>query len=243
MATLVTFLLDRSGSMEAIKDDTIGAFNAYLTTLKTGGDGIEFSLIQFDSMSIDTMCVNAPIADAPCLDAENFQPRGSTPLIDAACKTIKAVEIALRERQIHPKVVICFQTDGRENASTEYTWTDLNALIKEKAALGWQFNFMGAGIDAYDQGHRMGFAEDNIVSYALEADATRAVFLSRAARTAAYARGAVPDMAFSPAEKRAAKDKFDPANKKGGAPRSAPAMPARSASPLPRRPIVDDIKL
>ena len=28
--TLVTFLLDRTGSMESIKDDTIGAFNAYL---------------------------------------------------------------------------------------------------------------------------------------------------------------------------------------------------------------------
>ncbi len=53
-------------------------------------------------------------------------------------------------------MVICIQTDGLENASTEHTWAELNLLIKEKAKLGWQFNFMGAGIDAYEQGRQMG---------------------------------------------------------------------------------------
>ncbi len=65
-ATLVTFLLDRTGSMESIKDDTIGGFNAYLSALKADGAGIEFSLLQFDSMSIDKVCVNIPVADWRC---------------------------------------------------------------------------------------------------------------------------------------------------------------------------------
>src|SRR5262245_60704989 len=52
--TLVTFLLDRTGSMEAIRDDTIGGFNAYLEGLKSdGGAEIDFTLIQFDSVCID----------------------------------------------------------------------------------------------------------------------------------------------------------------------------------------------
>jgi hypothetical protein len=33
-------------------------------------------------------------------------------------------------------VVICIQTDGQENSSTEHSWNELNALVKEKAALG-----------------------------------------------------------------------------------------------------------
>ena len=33
--TLVTFLRDEPGSMESIKDDTIGGFNSYLSTLKS----------------------------------------------------------------------------------------------------------------------------------------------------------------------------------------------------------------
>lgn len=45
--TLVTFPLDRTGSMEAIRDDTIGGFNAYLDGLKGNGEAeIEFTLIQ-----------------------------------------------------------------------------------------------------------------------------------------------------------------------------------------------------
>ena len=33
--TIVSFLLDRTGSMAAIKDETIGGFNAYLDTLES----------------------------------------------------------------------------------------------------------------------------------------------------------------------------------------------------------------
>jgi hypothetical protein len=241
MTTLVTFLLDRSGSMEAIKDDTIGAFNAYMNTLKQQGAAIEFSLLQFDSISIDKLCVNAQIANAPSLDESNFVPRGSTPLIDAACKTIKAVEIAVRERAAPPKIVICFQTDGHENASTEFSWADLNALIKEKTELGWQFNFMGAGIDAYDQGARMGLSADHTMSYdATDRAATRAAFAGRAARTVAFAEGHLESMAFTPEEKRAAKDHYDPADQKR--PASAPRPPGPAANRSGRA-IVDDVRL
>src|SRR5215207_8666179 len=128
-STLVTFLLDRTGSMQSIKDDTIGAFNAYLATLKKGGDGIEFSFLQFDSISIDKVCVNRPVAEVAPLTDETFEPRASTPLIDAAYATIEAVGEAVAKREAMPKVVICIQTDGLENASTEHTWAELNLLI------------------------------------------------------------------------------------------------------------------
>ncbi len=239
--TLVTFLLDRTGSMEAIKDDTIGGFNAYLGALKADGGGIEFSLLQFDSMSIDKLCVNMPIADVAPLTPATFQPRASTPLIDAAYKTIKAVETAVAGRADSPKVVISIQTDGQENCSTEHGWDELNLLIKEKAALGWQFNFMGAGIDAYEQGRRMGIAEASTLSYdAKDRAATQAAFSGRAARTAAYARNEAPDMAFTPSEKRRAGDRFDPAAKPAG---SGATGKAAGSDKRKRPPLVDDIKL
>ena len=46
--TLVTFLLDETGSMESIKDDTIGGFNSYLSTLKSSATPIDFTLIKYD---------------------------------------------------------------------------------------------------------------------------------------------------------------------------------------------------
>ncbi len=94
--TLVTFLLDRTGSMEAIRDDTIGGFNAYLDGLKGNGSAdIDFTLVQFDSVSIDKIHVAVPVAAIPKLTRDTYQPRASTPLIDAAVKTINAVEASL----------------------------------------------------------------------------------------------------------------------------------------------------
>ena len=118
--TLVTLLLDRTGSMESVRDDTIGAFNTYLDTLKQDGDSLYFTLIQFDSMSVDKVHVNEPVKEIPRLTRETYVPRASTPLIDAAYKTIKAVEKSVNGSP-QTKIVICIQTDGQENASTEYT--------------------------------------------------------------------------------------------------------------------------
>ena len=81
--TLVTFLLDRTGSMEPIRDDTIGAFDAYLEGLQKGGAPIDFTFVQFDSMSIDKIYVQTPVGQVPRLTRDTYQPRASTPLIDA----------------------------------------------------------------------------------------------------------------------------------------------------------------
>jgi hypothetical protein len=189
--TLVTFLLDETGSMESIKDDTIGGFNAYLATLKSSATPIDFTLIKFDSRRIEKVCVAVPVGEVAALSSDTYRPGAATPLIDAAYKTIKAVEKSLNGSK--PQVVICIQTDGHENSSTEHSWADLNALIKEKSALGWQFNFLGTGIDAYDTGERMGVSAMATMSsgrssrhvrasYAAVADATVG-FASRRARS------------------------------------------------------------
>lgn len=208
-AALVTFLLDKSGSMAAIRDDTIGAFNTYLQTLKESGEDITFSFLQFDSMSIDTVCKNTAVGEVAPLTEATFVPRASTPLIDAAYKTIKAVEEALTKRDVQPKVIICIQTDGHENCSTAHTWADLNALIKEKSALGWQFNFMGAGIDAYEQGRKMGVSAECTLSYdSKDRAATRAAFAATAMNTASFSAGLSCSTAYDARQKAASGDAF-----------------------------------
>jgi hypothetical protein len=232
--TLVTILLDRTGSMEPIRDDTIGAFNAYLEGLQRDGAGIDFTFLQFDSMSIDKICVAVPVGEVPRLTRETYEPRASTPLIDAAFKTIKAVEESLADTS-GTKVVICFQTDGQENSSTEHRWDELNALIKEKAALGWQFNFLGVGIDAYDQGTRMGIAPQATVAYDhLDKQATHAAFSASADNARRFASGIAPSTAYSPAQKQESGDRF------------AGLFSRTTGSGAPaakKKPIVDDIKL
>lgn len=213
--TLVTFVLDRSGSMKSCWDSTIEAFNGFVDGLRDTPQ-IDFTLVQFDHhggvMDLNKVCVATPIKDAPKLDRENYVPRGSTPLIDAAYTVIKAVETSLLDKPKDTKVVICIQTDGEENCSRTYNWEQLASLVKEKQDLGWQFNFMGAGIDAYQQGTRMGLTAAQTMSYDhTNRAATRAAFASRSQSYADYASGACGQSVFSADDKLAAGDKFDPA--------------------------------
>jgi hypothetical protein len=210
--TLVTFLLDRSGSMKSCQASTIEAFNGYVDGLRDVS-GIDFTLVLFDrhagAMDLNKVCVAVPVKTAPEISNDNYVPRGSTPLIDAAYTVIKAVEVSLESKPKDTKVVICIQTDGRENSSWDHHWEELAALIKQKQDLGWQFNFMGAGIDAYQQGARMGLSAAQTMSYDhTSRQHTNSAFRGRAAATMSFASGQSVSMDVSDDEKLAAGDKF-----------------------------------
>lgn len=228
--------------MSSCKDATIEAFNGYIGGLRSEPDAeIEFTFLQFDSMSLDKICVAAPISDVKELTPKSYEPRASTPLIDSCVKTIKAVEESLSRRDDKPKIVICFQTDGQENCSTEYSWNELNALIKEKSALGWQFNFMGTGIDAYAHAGRMGIVAECAMSYdRTDAVATKQAFAASASNTASFAAGRSANTFYSAQQRMAARDQFAPDTLRAQPP--SLKMPATTQPPA-KKPIVDDIKL
>jgi len=200
-STVVSFLLDETGSMESIKDDTIGGFNQYLDTLATDHPGkIEFTLVKFDSNKIEKVCVGVPLEQVEKLSNHNYKPGAGTPLIDAAYKTITATRELVEKRDDRPNVTVVMQTDGHENASTEHTNDDLFALIKDLTAKGWMFMFLGAGIDAYDQAGKWGISQATTVSYAR---ANTGQTMSAAARgTSAYAGTSDPLAAACTEEER-----------------------------------------
>src|SRR5262245_23777844 len=239
--TLVTFLLDETGSMESIKDDTIGGFNSYLGSLKAEAAPIDFTLIKFDSRRIEKVCVAVPVSEVAELTMESYRPGASTPLVDAAYKTIKAVEKSLNGS--NPKVVVCIQTDGHENASTEHSWDELNALIKEKTAAGWQFNFLGTGIDAYDTGARMGVAAMSTMSSGRSSQHVRESWAALGASTAAYAAGRTRDTQLSMSARAASGDAhFQRVFGQQGS--VAPGEPQSPPIPTqPRHRAVDDFSL
>ena len=208
--TLVTLLLDRSGSMQSVKSDTIGAINAYLGELRKSEADIRFSLVLFDtgpsgSMDLEKVFVAKSIAEVRDLTDADFMPRGMTPLIDAACTTIRAVEESLVGKEAN--VVFAIQTDGQENASTENDWSGLKSLIAEKEKAGWEFLFMGCGIDAYEQGRLMGISSSKTLSYGKGAEETVAAFAATARNTALYASGTIMDMEYSAEQKLRAGDR------------------------------------
>lgn len=199
--THVTFVLDETGSMESIKDDTIGGFNAYLDTLKEEKGAVKFTLLKFDSNRVDKVCVDTPIAEVPRLTNETYQPGAMTPLIDASYKAIEATAEKVKGKK-NPKVIVVIQTDGYENASTEHTREDLAALVKEKTADGWVFTFLGAGIDAFGAAANYGIAASNTMSY--DRHTSKQTFAAVAESNSRFmASGNVLDAAFTKSERKA----------------------------------------
>lgn len=152
--TLVVFLLDRSGSMESVRQETIGGFNGYIDKLQKDDDGsIRFSMAQFDTVSHDFMYDCAPLKDVKKLDMFSFQPRGGTPLYDAMGKNIN-----LAERQAGKKYKVLFVTltDGEENSSHEFDLEKIRSIISEREKNDhWTFAYIGMGLDGFKAAQKM----------------------------------------------------------------------------------------
>ena len=159
MKTDISVILDRSGSMQSVVTDTIGGFNQFLSDQKAQPGDAVFSLVQFDH-DYEVIHASQPIADVPPLTSQTFVPRGSTALLDAIGRTINSTGarlagIATADR---PQKVICvIVTDGYENASKEFTRTQINDMIThQREAYSWEFVFLGANQDAIAEAAKIG---------------------------------------------------------------------------------------
>jgi hypothetical protein len=157
----VHVVLDRSGSMQVVKDDTIGAFNEYVQTLARQAPDSTLSLTIFDTESIETIVDDKPIGDVPLLTANTYQPRGGTPLLDAIGKT--AAKLTATKGKHKALVII---TDGQENSSHEYKKETLKKLLDEKQEKdGWLVLYLGANQDAFAEAGQFGALTSNTMNY------------------------------------------------------------------------------
>ena len=205
--TLIAALLDRSGSMQAIADDTRGGFDAYIGAERGQPGTTLVTLAQFDD-SYDVVYQNRPIDDVPPLTLE---PRGRTALLDAIGRFVTEVGsslAALPEPDRPGDVTVLVMTDGHENASAEWTKDAVQQLVsQQETAYGWDFVFLGANMDAIDVGTSLGFAPGKSLSYDASADGVGGAFAAVSGYSARKrTRGARPaaSVVFEDAERRGA---------------------------------------
>lgn len=184
-AVHVSFLLDRSGSMQAIVGDVIGGFNGFLREQQAQAGACHMTLVQFDSQDpfevlIDDMDVKAMRP----LDAARYQPRGMTPLLDATGALLDHAERRAQAGRDEDQVVVVF-TDGEENASQRWTREALFGRVERLKAAGWSFVFLGANQDSYAEGRGLGIGAGNVSNFDACAEGTADAFqsVSRAMRS------------------------------------------------------------
>jgi len=164
--THLVFLLDRSGSMQSIKSDVIGGFEAFLTEQRAADGQCVVTLAQFDH-EYEVVYRAIPLVEVTSLE---LSPRGRTALLDSMGKLITdtAAEIdAMPEGEKPGTVVVAIMTDGLENASIEWQRPAIKALVEQQTNdHGWEFLYMGADQDAVEVGRDLGVRAEQSVTYA-----------------------------------------------------------------------------
>ncbi|HEU0190609.1 MAG TPA: VWA domain-containing protein [Mycobacterium sp.] len=173
---LIAALLDRSGSMTTVADDTRGGFDTFIAGQRAKPGDTVVTLAQFDNR-YEQVYENKPIVEVPPLVLE---PRGSTALLDAIGRFITDIGsrlAALPEDDRPGDVTVVVMTDGHENASVEWAKDGVRRLIEQQeSGYDWDFVFLGANMDAVDVGAGMGFRPGKSMTYAASAVGIDAVF-------------------------------------------------------------------
>ena len=143
------------------------------------------TLVQFDGQDPYEKILDAEkLESVQELDASVYSPRGNTPLLDALGRLIKSAE--KRNTKTPEDVLVWVFTDGLENASQEFTSTQIKELVEKKEKEGWTFMFMGAGIDSYAISNDLGFASRNTSHFVKSTDGIDAAFLQSARSMHSY---------------------------------------------------------
>ena len=177
--TELVFILDRSGSMSGLEDDTIGGFNAMIQKQKAEPGEAFVSTVLFDNESI-VLHDRVDIQRVAPMTREDYWVRGCTALLDAvggAIHHIGNVHKYAREEDRPEKTLFVITTDGMENASRKYSYGRLKGMIeRQKEKYGWEFIFLGANIDAAKEAARFGIGADHAANYHADTLGTAVIY-------------------------------------------------------------------
>ena len=161
-------ILDESGSMSAIYDETLQAVNEAFSGIRKNQE--EFpeqrhyvSIVTFEGIGMSgvrTRRDRVPVGKIWDFTEKDYQPGGCTPLLDAMGRSLHDLESKVGEND---RVFATVITDGYENSSQEYTGKTIKALVSRLRTKGWTFAYIGANQDAIEAASELNI--DNALNF------------------------------------------------------------------------------
>ena len=174
--TEVVFILDRSGSMRGLEQDTIGGFNSLIERQQKEEGEAYISAVLFDDR-IEVLYDRVSVNRVEPMNDRQYYARGCTALLDAiggAIHHIETVHRYAREDDRPEKTIFIITTDGMENSSRHYSYEDVKRMVElEKEEYGWEFLFLGANFNAIEVAGRFGIRKDRALNYHCDREGTR----------------------------------------------------------------------
>ncbi|MDM8539986.1 hypothetical protein QUF90_02760 [Desulfococcaceae bacterium HSG9] len=175
----IVCIIDKSGSMNSIKSDAIGGFNAFLEEQK---DFQENALLTFVLFNDEYFLIHngVNLKDVQPLSNQTFKPSGMTALLDAVGKTIATIKGRHAEMNTEKrpgKVLMAILTDGEENASEEYSRQQIFDMIELQKEEGWEFLFLAANQDAIKAAESIAIPSDRTIDFEATDDGIQDAFV------------------------------------------------------------------
>mgnify|MGYP003305402067 CR=1 FL=1 len=137
-------------------------FNKYNTKITT---------VLFDNQ-YELLHDRKDIKEVNDITENEYYVRGCTALLDAIGITITNLEKKVKDN----KVLFVITTDGQENNSVEYNKDQVKSLIEKHS--NWEFIYIGADIDSFEEGGNIGIKKSNIANYKKDKRGVNSLFNS-----------------------------------------------------------------
>ena len=190
-------ILDRSGSMRKLAEDTIGGYNSFLEKQKQNPGKAEVTTILFDDQ-YEIISESVDINETKELTSAEYFARGTTALLDAVGRTVTNTLGKMEKEKVCPekrRVLIMIMTDGLENASKEYKKSDVKKLIDATTKnYNWNYVFIGANMDSVSEAKSLGISARNAANYSHDSGGVQKSFsMMDAAANEVREKGTVGD--------------------------------------------------
>ena len=177
--TEMVFIIDKSGSMAGMEEDTVGGFNAMIEKQKKLDGKCYVSTVLFSNRS-SVLHDRIDIQKIEPLTEREYCVGGGTALLDAiggAIHHIGNVHKYARKEDVPEHTIFVITTDGMENASCEYDSERVKQMIRrQEERYGWEFLFVAANIDAVETARNIGIRRERAANYKQTREGTHKVY-------------------------------------------------------------------
>ena len=174
--TELVFILDCSGSMAGLEEDTVGGFNSMIRRQSGESGQALVSAVLFSHVS-RVLYDRVPLDRIEPMTLDSYRVGGSTALLDAvggAVHHIGNVHKYARPEDVPQHTLFVIMTDGMENASRFYDKEKVTAMIERQTdRYGWEFIFLGANMDAVQTAGSFGIRPERAVNFHSDSEGTR----------------------------------------------------------------------
>lgn len=146
-------VLDKSGSMEWIRQSTIEGVNSIIDSIREAQQQFAATQEHYLTLHLFCGCSQSDVYDAAPIDLvrnltrEDYKPCCNTPLYDAIGLSLQKLEHKIAHDRA--TAVVTIVTDGMENCSRKFSSDDVEHLVSRLREKGWTFAYMGSDHDVH----------------------------------------------------------------------------------------------